>query len=70
MVRMLARKNAAASTAMASHLPRLLASVEALDSDPVTWLARSLDVVTVAAGMDWEISLDTAAMSVALDAET
>jgi hypothetical protein len=35
-VRMLARKKAAASTATASHLPRLLASDDALDSDPVT----------------------------------
>src|SRR5260221_181801 len=44
MVRMLAMRKAAASTATASHLPRLLASVDALDRDPVTSLARSLDV--------------------------
>ena len=69
-VRMLASPNAAASTATASHLPRLLASVAALDSDPLTWLARSLDVVTVAFGSAREISPATAAMSVALAADT
>ena len=70
MVRMLARPKAATSTATASHLPRLLASVDALDSDPVTSLARSLDVVTVAAGRAVAISLDTAEMSAALVADT
>ena len=70
MVRMLARTNAAASTATASHLPRLLARLDALDSDPVTWLARSLEVVTVALGRAGEISLETALMSAELAADT
>jgi hypothetical protein len=56
--------------ATASHLPRVLASVDAFDSDPVTSLARSLDVVTVAVGKTLEISLDTALTSVALAADT
>ena len=46
----LASRNAAISTAMASHLPRLLARLEALDSEPVTSLARSAEVVTVSEG--------------------
>src|SRR6202034_1318962 len=66
----LARPNAAASTATASHLPRLLARLEALDSDPVTSLARSLDVVTVAVGSAFEISADAALISEALAADT
>ncbi len=66
----LARPNAAASTATASHLPRLLARLEALDSEPVTSLARSLEVVTVALGRAPEISLDTELMSAALAADT
>ncbi len=41
MVSRLASRNAAISTAIASHLPRLLARLEALDSEPVTSLARS-----------------------------
>ena len=69
-VRMLASPNAAASTATASHLPRLLARVDALDSDPVTSLARLLEVVTVAVGRAREISLETALMSAALAADT
>src|SRR5580693_1845187 len=69
-VRMLASPNAAASTATASHLPRLLARVDALDSDPVTSLARLLEVVTVAVGKAREISLETALMSAALAADT
>src|SRR5580698_6370468 len=69
-VRMLASPNAAASTATASHLPRLLARVDALDSDPVTSLARLLEVVTVAVGKAREISLETAPMSAALAADT
>ena len=56
IVSRLARPNAAASTATASHLPRLLARLEALDSEPVTSLARSLEVVTVALGRAAEIS--------------
>ncbi len=42
----------------------------ALASDPVTSLARSLDVVTVALGVMREISLDTAGIMVALLAAT
>src|SRR6266581_5088083 len=70
IVRMLASPNAAASTATASHLPRLLARVEALDSDPVTSLARLLEVVTVAVGRAREIALETALISEALAADT
>ena len=55
---------------MASHLPRRSASVEALASEPLTWLARSEDVVTVALGMSCLISALTAAMSLALSAFT
>ena len=40
--------NAAASTAIDSHLPRLFASEAVEDSEPVTDLARSAAVVTVA----------------------
>ena len=57
MVSRLASRNAATSTAIASHLPRLLARLAALASDPVTSLARLLDVVTVALGSSPEISL-------------
>ena len=39
-------------------------------SEPVTSLARSLDVVTVVFGMAFEISLDTVLMSAALAADT
>src|SRR6266568_6752517 len=66
IVRMLASPNAAASTATASQVPRLLARVEALASDPVTSLARLLEVVTVAVGRAREISAETAPMSEAL----
>src|SRR5580704_19157778 len=59
MVSKLASRNAAMSTAIASHLPRLLARLDALDSDPVSWLARSLEFVIVAFGSVPEISLDT-----------
>jgi len=41
-----------------------------LASEPVTSLARSLELVTVALGMSAEISLDTAVMSEALLAAT
>src|SRR5580693_29401 len=70
MVRMLAIKKAAAMTATASHLPRLLARLDALESEPVTWLARSLEVVTVALGSEAEISFETAEMSAELAADT
>ena len=36
MVRRLASRNAAASTAMASHLPRLFARLDALETEPVS----------------------------------
>ena len=70
MVSKLASRNAAISTATASHLPRLLARLEALDSEPVTSLARELEVVTVALGSSEEISLETPPMFAALVAET
>ncbi len=66
----LASRNAAISTAMASQRPRLFARLEVLDSEPVTWLARSLEVVTVALGRVAEISLDTAEMFESLSAAT
>ena len=62
LVSRLASRNAATSTAMASHLPRLLARLEALARDPVTSLARWLELVTVALGSSEEISLDTPLM--------
>ena len=70
MVSRLAIANAATSTTIASHLPRLLARLEALASDPVTWLARSLEVVTVALGSWPLIACCTAVMSAALAAAT
>jgi hypothetical protein len=54
------------STAMASHLPRLLARLEVLASEPVTSLARSLELVTVDDGTALEISLETASTLAAL----
>ena len=63
MVSRLASRKAATRTAIASHLPRLLARLEALDSEPVTSLARSLEVVTVALGVACVISLDTVEIS-------
>ena len=66
----LATANEAIRAAMASHLPRRSASVDALESEPLTWLARSEDVVTVALGMIFSISAWTAAMSSALSAFT
>ncbi len=70
MVSRLASRNAAISTAIASHLPRLLARLDALDSDPVTSLARLLEVVTVAFGRIAEISVPTPLMFDALSAAT
>ncbi len=70
MVSRLASRNAATSTAMASHLPRLLARLEALDSEPVTSLARSAEVVTVYEGSALEISSETVAMAEELSAAT
>ena len=66
----LATANAATSAATASHVPRRSASVDALESDPLTWLARSSDVVTVALGISCSISLLTAVMFSALSACT
>ena len=70
IVSRLAIRNATMSTAIASHFPRLLARLEVLASEPVTCLARSLDVVTVALGSAVEISFDTVVMSDALAAAT
>ena len=70
IVSRLASRNAATRTASASHLPRLLARLEALDSEPVTSLARSLEVVTVSPGSALEISLWTRAMADELLAAT
>ena len=66
----LASRNAAMRTAIASHLPRLLARLEALDSEPVTSLARSLEVVTVSDGSARAISLETVPMAEELLAAT
>ncbi len=62
--------DAADHPAIANHLPRLLARLDALDREPVISLARSLDVVTVVVGIVTAISLDTAATSLALSADT
>ena len=66
----LATAKAAISAATASQVPRRSASVEALDSEPLTWLARSSEVVTVALGRISLISALTVAMSFALAACT
>ena len=50
IVSRVASRNAATSTAIASHLPRLLASDAALEIEPVTSLASVLWSVTVAPG--------------------
>src|SRR5580692_2788248 len=70
IVSRLASRNAAISTAIASHLPRLFARLDALDSDPVTSLARSADVVTVDPGTAFWISFCTAEMADELSAAT
>src|SRR5215467_10659497 len=70
IVSRLASRKAAARTATASHLPRLRARLEALASDPVTSLARSLEVVTLAVGATRVNSLDTVLIMVALLAAT
>ena len=70
MVSRLATANAAISTSTDSHRPRSLASRSALVSEPVTWLARLAEVVTVALGSSREISFWTAEMSAALAAAT
>jgi hypothetical protein len=70
IVSRLASRKAAARTAIASHLPRLRARPDALASEPVTSLARSLEVVTVALGVTRVISLDTVEIMVELLAAT
>ena len=70
IVSRLASRKAAIRTASASHLPRLLARLDALARDPVTSLARSADVVTVAPGTALRISFCTVAMSAELAAAT
>src|SRR5215470_5801540 len=70
IVSRLATANAAINTRTDSHLPRSLASLAALDADPVTWLARLAAVVTVAWGSSLEISDCTTEMSEALAAVT
>ena len=50
IVSRVASRNAAMSTAIASHLPRLLASDAALEIEPVTSLASVFWSVTVAPG--------------------
>src|SRR6266567_8043054 len=62
IVSRLASRNAAASTAMASHRPSRFARLAVLASEPDTWLARSLELVTVTLGSSLEISFDTTAM--------
>src|SRR5216683_401529 len=66
MVSRLASRKAAMSTATASHLPRLLARLAVLASDPETSLARSLDVVTVADGSSLLIACCTLLICAAL----
>ena len=58
------------STAIASHLPRLLASDAALDSEPVTSLARLFSSVTVEPGTADLIVLASVVMSLLLVADT
>ena len=70
MVSRLATPNAAISTSTASHFPRAPASLAALAADPVTSLARSAELVTVACGSRCWISRCTAPMSTALAAVT
>jgi hypothetical protein len=65
-----ATANAAISTRTDSHRPRSLASLAALDTDPVTSLARLASVVTVLPGSSLEISLLTAGMPLAPAAAT
>jgi hypothetical protein len=70
MVSRLASRNAEIRTATASQRPRLLARLEALDSEPVTSLARPAEVVTVSPGRAREISLETVPMAEELLAAT
>ena len=70
MVSRLASRNAAIRTAIASHLPRLLASDDALEMEPVTWLARVSWSVMVTPGTDLVIAFATEVMSLPLVAAT
>ena len=70
IVRRLATAKAAISAATDSHVPRRLARLEALASEPLTCAARSSAVVTVALGSAFWISDLTAAMAEALEALT
>jgi hypothetical protein len=70
IVSRLASRNAATSTATDSHLPRLVARPDALESDPFTWPARSFWSVMVAFGRALAISCWTAGISAAVAAGT
>src|SRR5690348_16786006 len=61
-VRRPATRNAATSTAMESHLPTLVARLEAVDNEPETVEARSEEVVTVVPEMFFWIVFLTAAI--------
>jgi hypothetical protein len=65
-----ASANAAASTAIASHLPRLFASEAAPAREPDTESARLAEEVTVAPGIAFWMALCTAAIRVELAAFT
>src|SRR6266536_3064275 len=66
----LATATAVASTRTDSQRPRSSASFAVLDREPVTWLARLAEVVTVALGIRREISFATAGTTAALAAAT
>src|SRR3984885_236063 len=70
MVSRLASRNAAIRTAIASHLPRLLARDDALEMEPVTWLASVFWSVMVTPGTDLVIAFATEVMSLPLVADT
>ena len=70
MVSSTATANAAMSTRTDSHLTRSSVSRAAAVTEPLTWLARLLGVVTVALGRTLAISLPTAPMAVPLAAVT
>ncbi len=70
IVSKLASRNATTRTVTSSQAPRFLARLAVLDSDPVTSLARSLELVTVAAGSSALTSRCTAAISAELAAAT
>ena len=65
-----ATANAATSTRMDNQVPRSPASFAALPSEPLIWLARLAELVTVAFGSSALISLLTAEMSAVLAAVT